>query len=267
VSEWLHTDLNPHSGKATTYGFTPAPPLHDNKEEEEEKGKQLPWNASHVGNMYHTLKVQGILALKDCSKDDGGFQCVPGFHKSIRWWCKENEEHCVKSANGYDSTTVQIPKTDVAWKHIQHMPVRRGSLLVWNGCLPHGTFPNDSNSPRIIQYIRCLAASDRAVQPYEFGFRFGPEEQLPFDQGFELTELGRKLYGFDKWPSSWDWKPRGNLVPAMISEPPTPLKSDELRSKPKAPTGFSRVAATRLNASIILAFIMLIISVTVRWLW
>ncbi len=98
-------------------------------------------------------KLQAILALVDCREEDGGFHAVPGFQHYIATWAKENEQLCIRSNQGEDPTTVQIPEDDPIREHIQHMPIRKGSLLVWNSCLPHGNYPNNSNRMRIIQYL------------------------------------------------------------------------------------------------------------------
>lgn|SRR5690606_20495236 len=60
----LHLDMNPYTQYTSSYGFT---------------DKELEY-----GNSEEVLKVQGILALVDCSEKDGGFHAVPGFHKHIK---------------------------------------------------------------------------------------------------------------------------------------------------------------------------------------
>ena len=140
-------------------------------------------------------KLQGILALVDCREQDGGFHAVPGFQHFIQTWTKKNQQLCLDTNQGGDPTTVQIPKDDPIRQYIQRMPIRKGSLLVWDTRLPHGNFPNNSNQMRIVQYLHMAPISDEAIRPYPL-----TKEDLPSE--FHLSELGKKLYGFQSWESS-----------------------------------------------------------------
>jgi hypothetical protein len=93
-------------------------------------------------------RVQGILNLKDNKLDDGGFQGVPGSHKHFKEWGTKH-----KSSIPPTSHLVTIPSDDIQQKHIQKIPLRAGSLLIWDSRVSHGNFPNRSSSPRIVQYI------------------------------------------------------------------------------------------------------------------
>lgn len=56
--------MNPYTNHVSAFGF-------------EDK-------ALKYGNGEEVLKVQGILALVDCTEKDGGFHAVPGFHKHVK---------------------------------------------------------------------------------------------------------------------------------------------------------------------------------------
>lgn len=70
-------------------------------------------------------------------------------------------------------------------KHIQQMPIRKESLLIWDFCLPHGNYPKNSNKMRIIQYLHMTLVADEYLRSFSL-FR----ENLP--------EI---LYSFKPWES------------------------------------------------------------------
>lgn len=140
IKNWLHLDYNPLTGKTSTFGYLSS-----------EIHRQLtPQNPLQWQNAY----FQGIVALEDCPIEVGGFHCVPGFHAFCEDWKNQHVEECLSSSRGSDPTTVQIPREDEVRKYIQKMPIRKGSLLIWDGRLAHGNFPNSSDKPRVLQYIK-----------------------------------------------------------------------------------------------------------------
>jgi hypothetical protein len=190
LSNWLHLDMNPLTGRTTTYGFEHAAENHFQPSKDPLLAQNLPTN-----NGMRVRKLQAILALVDCREEDGGFHAVPGFQHYIATWAKENERVCLRSNQGGDPTTVQIPADDPMREHIQRMPIRKGSLLVWDSRLPHGNYPNNSNRMRIIQYLHMAPIADEALRSFPL-----TKEDLP--ESFQLTELGEKLYGFKSWESA-----------------------------------------------------------------
>ena len=189
VSEWLHLDMNPLTGRVSTYGFENVAEGHCEKSSDPLTAQQKPTN-----NGMRMRKLQGILALDDCPEANGGFHAVPGFQHFISTWTKQNEQLCLDANQGGDPTTVTIPVDDPIREHIQRMPIRKGSLLVWDSRLPHGNFPNDSNRMRIVQYLHMAPVSDVSTRPFPLS-----KDDLPSD--FRLTELGERLYGFRAWQS------------------------------------------------------------------
>jgi len=172
ISNWLHWDMDPFNGRATTFGWK----VQDYR--------------ANVG--FDSLRVQGILALTDCGPKDGGFQCVPGFQEHIRGWGNANQKQHFKE--GFLPGSFFVPKDDPMHKDVQTCPLRQGSLLIWDSKLPHCTFPNHSTHGRIVQYIKMAPVTDLAVAPLLDKY----PDLLP--ENFELSELGRKIYGFEKWP-------------------------------------------------------------------
>jgi len=166
---WLHWDMNPWTGLTTQFSWK-------SKDPRKNRG-------------YDQTKVQGILSCVDCGPDDGGFHCVPGFHKHIRGWANKNLDKFPKK--DFDlAGSLQVPKGDPIWQDVQKVPFRKGSIMIWSSCLPHGTFPNDSNHGRMIQYIKMARKDDPSIGPV-----FRNEHLLPDE--FQLTPLGRSLLGLD----------------------------------------------------------------------
>ncbi|CAF1285785.1 unnamed protein product [Rotaria sordida] len=191
ISDWLHLDMNPLTGRATTYGFEHVAEGHF----EHSKDPLCTQNQS-TNNGMRKRKLQAILALDDCREEDGGFHAVPGFQNYIATWTKQNQQLCLDTNQGGDPTTVQIQIDDPIRQHIQRMPIRKGSLLVWDSRLPHGNYPNNSNHMRIVQYLHMAPITDEALRPFPLTRKDLPEK-------FQLTELGEKLYGFKPWGSAY----------------------------------------------------------------
>jgi len=168
---WLHWDMDPFNGRTTTFGWK----VKDYK--------------ANVG--YDVLRVQGILALNDCGPKDGGFKCVPGFHHHIRGWANKYQH---KHKKNFLPGSFFVPKDEPFYDDAQTCPLRKGSLLIWDSKLPHCTFPNSSSNGRMIQYIKMAPVKDGAVEP----LLAQHPELLPED--FHLTELGRRIYGYEPWP-------------------------------------------------------------------
>mmetsp|Transcript_2321 Transcript_2321/g.5447 ORF Transcript_2321/g.5447 Transcript_2321/m.5447 type:complete len:427 (-) Transcript_2321:145-1425(-) len=164
VADWVHLDMDPWTGETTTFAYRSVDPR------------------KNCG--YDFNRVQGFVSLVDCGPEDGGFQAVPGFHKHLRGWAHANRHHRISF-----SGSVQIPKGDPLREDAQKVAVRRGSLVVWSSMIPHGTFPNNSNHGRMIQYLH-HSTKDWGVEPL-----FSGEHLLPPD--VELTPLGRRLFGVD----------------------------------------------------------------------
>ena len=175
--EWLHWDMNPFTGAASSFSWRVRRPL--------------------AARGYGRLRVQGLVALSECGPDDGGFFCVPGSHAIVRGWARRNAaavpDASVMSAES--SIQLPLPLGDPLKAQGAKAPVRAGSLLVWDARLAHCNFPNDSANMRVVQYIQAAEADDPAIGPLCTDERLLP----PRDQ-FEPTPLGRRLYGFDPWP-------------------------------------------------------------------
>jgi hypothetical protein len=175
---WLHWDLSPFHYGTSAAGYAPREMTYDDIQKE-----------------YGSLRVQGLVTITDCPVEVGGFHCVPKFCGDRFYkWRNENLEYGNREEN--KRNFIEVPENDPMRNEITPVPMRAGSLLIWNSQLPHGNFPNSSSKFRIVQYIKMISSED----PREFSpvlGKFSPEAILPPD--FEPTELGKKLFGLLPW--------------------------------------------------------------------
>lgn len=146
--------------------------------------------------------VQGVLSLVDVTEEQGGLQVVPGFHRIIADWIKTQPAD-------------RDPwKPDITGFELQHVAANAGDLIIWHSLLPHGTGRNNSTRPRLAQYISMFPAKedDEALRQERItmwrdrlprkGFAFPGDPrnwEVLHGTTAELTPLGRKLLGLDRW--------------------------------------------------------------------
>ena len=103
-------------------------------------GPNLHWDMSLKKPIYFGL--QGLLYLTDTKEDQGAFTLIPGFHNIIDGWLDSLKPD-------------QNPRELILTKDFTSKPIAgdAGDFIIWNQSLPHGSSPNTSNSPRVVQYI------------------------------------------------------------------------------------------------------------------
>ena len=148
--------------------------------------------------------VQGVLALTDQTDENtGGFQCVPELYRTYDSWKLTQPENLDRF------------KPDVAGFEIVKVKMYAGNLLIFNSTLPHGIRPNTSgNQVRIAQYISMMPAQEDDEQLRQWRITSWQERRAPEGYAFpgdprrweqtkyetaELSDLGKKLLGLDKW--------------------------------------------------------------------
>ena len=152
------------------------------------------WGASnHLG-------VQGVLYLTDTGDDQGGFQCIPGFHRTYYEWVKSQPPD--RNPRFPDMTDLEIKVVDG----------KAGDLVIWHRLLAHGNGHNRSTRPRLAQYITMSPAQEQDEAQRAARILSWQEcRPMPRWQGdprdwehrhqtpARLTPLGRKLLGVDSW--------------------------------------------------------------------
>ena len=146
--------------------------------------------------------VQGVLCLADTDTDMGGFQCIPGFHRGLEEWI---------ATQPADRNPHMPDMTDLT---VVPIPAKQGDFIVWDSRLAHGNGHNVSKKPRFSQYISMFPAQEEKedlrqsrvecwrnrLPPGNKTFPGDPREveQRRYPTA-ELTPLGRKLLGLDRW--------------------------------------------------------------------
>jgi ectoine hydroxylase-related dioxygenase (phytanoyl-CoA dioxygenase family) len=122
---WVNTDRAGFNPPETELWKFPGPRLH--------------WDVSLA--LPIPFGLQGILYLSDTQAHQGAFTLVPGFHNNIESWLGS----LPADAN---------PRTqDLYALGTYPVVANAGDFIIWHHALPHGSSPNTSAVPRIVQYI------------------------------------------------------------------------------------------------------------------
>ena len=150
------------------------------------------------------VNVQGVLALADqLDENMGGFQCIPELFRTYDTWKltqPEDRDRFKPDTTGFTPTKVKL---------------EAGDLLIFNSTQPHGIRANNSEDKvRMAQYISMMPAEEEnvalkewritswrdRVSPEGFAFPGDPRkwEQTKYKTA-DLSQLGKKLLGLEKW--------------------------------------------------------------------
>jgi len=186
------------------------PPVRPDYPEWDSDGLQVHWDLDTEKVDPVPLTVQGVLYLTDTDEKQGGFCCMPGFHRKFADWKKSLPE-------GASPRRPPFEKEDLT-------PIsgKAGDLLIWHRLTPHANGRNESDRPRLAQYITMYPAKEdnealrqeriasrredariRATRSQEFDIDEPMTRTHDWDtkneEPTELTALGRKLVGIDSW--------------------------------------------------------------------
>jgi ectoine hydroxylase-related dioxygenase (phytanoyl-CoA dioxygenase family) len=170
VDRWLHLDCNPLTNRISVASVGNAHLNHDQTKQ------WLP---------------QGLIALTDARKQDGGFWCVPGSHRIAHEWAR------AQRAEEKRGSSLLVEADDPMRDHIQKITVRAGTLLVWNNLTFHANHPNRSERWRVVQYVRMYPIGKTPFTPLWPAKEFDQHRQI-------LTPLARRLFGIDSWQNEND---------------------------------------------------------------
>jgi hypothetical protein len=199
VSTWktifnVHFDMNPWK-YCELYG-------HDEKSQVVFPSKYGPRSFCSEYNECQTIssgevKLQGLINLKDNRDIDGGFQIVPSFNKVIRQWTKKTLD--TLGERFFNTRGFMMISSGELDNYARRIPMPAGSLLVWDGCMAHGSAPNHSNETRFAQFIKYFPAQPEVAKNTN---RSEFLQDKMKSQGFlesDLTNLGKKVFGIEPW--------------------------------------------------------------------
>ena len=138
------------------------------------------------------LQLQGIINILNNSDEDGGFQCVPGFHLKFDEWCakstpdEEIGRYDFKSEYSNDMAYVSEPRK---------ISLPRGAIILWDQRMAHGSVPNNSSRPRVCQffkvYPRRIFSESRLKKRWALTTRCIPQNLMSEFGESELAVLGK----------------------------------------------------------------------------
>lgn len=149
------------------------------------------------------IGVQGVLSLAKQDGDVGGFQCVPELFQNLEGWLTTQPED--RNPMSPDTTGLEIV----------NISMEPGDLLIFNSLLAHGIRPNRSEDRvRMAQYISMQPAdenneAERQIRvnswqnrkaPKRAAFPGDPREWEKNAPVADLTPLGKRLLGLERWP-------------------------------------------------------------------
>jgi hypothetical protein len=99
------------------------------------------------------LQLQGVLNLFDNEEIDGGFAFVPEGHTKLYDWYNKRKNHLPAAV---PSGRYGFTKADHEFYYAVRLPCPKGTLIIFDASLPHGTKSNNSQNQRMIQFIRYM---------------------------------------------------------------------------------------------------------------
>jgi hypothetical protein len=175
------------------------PPRNEDHLDYDDKGF-VHWDAD-TASWPLPFSLQGVLYLNDQTADQGCYQCVPGMHRMFDEWVKGQPAD--RDTRNPDLTGLEV----------RQIPANQGDMVIWVRALAHGNGHNVTDRPRFAQYITFSPArpeDEEALNERLASFNerhplrrpayTGDDRNWERDQPApELTELGRKLLGLDRW--------------------------------------------------------------------
>jgi hypothetical protein len=146
------------------------------------------------------LSVQGLVYLTDTPEKQGAFAMVPELYETLDEWL------------AVPRTDAEARRPDVSAYPLVPLGGPQGSVVIWHRRMPHTSLANNSDRPRLVQYVTMNPAGNeetRASNAKECLEKRPPawaiRQNVPGQQNPEpgppvrLTELGAKLAGVEHW--------------------------------------------------------------------
>jgi len=100
--------------------------------------------------------VQCVLNFNDNMEQDGGTIIVPQFHKYLEEYCSANH-YLFKSVPWHHITSNENnPIATQLLNRSIRIPMREGSVLIWDQTVAHGSAPNFSSNCRYAQFLKAF---------------------------------------------------------------------------------------------------------------
>jgi hypothetical protein len=130
-------------------------PDGSNRKEWRNKPLRLHWDCDvHEYLRDKKPRYQALLALNENSVETGSFACVPSSANLLKEWVSlyENPE-----------SRKYVPLNNPWQKLVQRLPLRKGSMVVWDMGVAHANFSNHSAEARLTMYCRMIPKEPWAI--------------------------------------------------------------------------------------------------------
>ena len=79
---------------------------------------------------------------------------VSGSHRVIRGWAHEHPELVGKLTSPESGSNIWLPPGDPLRASGQRVPLRAGTVCIWDARTAHCNYANDSDRLRMVQYVQ-----------------------------------------------------------------------------------------------------------------
>lgn len=146
---------------------------------------QNPWIEPHFA------RIQALVAISNHTKTSGGFHCLPGFHQKFGAYAAAH------LADRREGDLIDVADECLKQK-LCKVTLRPGSLLIWDSRLPHGNWPNNDESFRMVFYMGCHVALQNAE--LQRRMKLLGSAMIPSEGSqIVLSDLGKRLFGQLDW--------------------------------------------------------------------
>lgn len=144
-------------------------------------------------------QLQLVVNLADNYEEDGGFQIVPGSHKTLSAWLARRGPMPAGMAK---ARSVSFADDALLVSRAQRVPMREGSVVVWDQRCAHGSRPNASSRFRAAMFCRMFDATRCHMNAERARCRALAVWRAVRDAGVaaEVTDVGRTVFGFNDLP-------------------------------------------------------------------
>ena len=145
------------------------------------------------------LHIQGLFNLADNRAQDGGFVLVPRFHSIFSNFFSQHRATFQKYGSG---RFIVLPAhLEQSLKPIR-ITLRKGSIVLWDQRVAHGSQPNNSGSARYAQFFKMFPASSVDPERFQRRSRSIQKRILATSPSFQPSHLGQFTLGLLPFPPS-----------------------------------------------------------------
>ncbi|KAL6078392.1 Sodium channel protein type 8 subunit alpha [Balamuthia mandrillaris] len=138
---------------------------------------------------------QGLIALEDGPTEVGCTMVVPGSAAFLPTFVREN------AAPHRRWVQINVPEDHPMQRYAQHIPLRKGEMLIWDAGSAHSASANRSSKMRLYQFVRMLPATEECEERDKYAPRriMRKYPDAVDYAALPLSDLGKKLIGLQPW--------------------------------------------------------------------